>query len=211
MAIVNSAPAFHVTGAVHHYIRTPGIPADIYYLGTCEVQPDIRIWEVASEVKNDIAGIILPAQKSDQGKKADLGLQLSRFSESAYATLQTPRGFAADGSNGLAVGIGWDGRFARGSMVFGSKTWELWQVFERSVSGTFRGAQPLGYYWPQVELIQHAPVTLGNREKQLLIVAEAQPLFIAQTNYTTLGTYGRTWTLYRQDDAAFPSEVLIPQ
>lgn len=211
-AIIDSAPKFHVTGAVHHYVRTPTTPSgDIYYLGTCEVQPDIRIWELSAEVKNDTHGVILPAQKTDQGKKADIGLQLTRFSRTAYTAIRTPRGSNVDGSNGLAVSAGWDGRFARGSLVFGSKTFELWQVFERSTSVTYRDSMPYGFYWPQVELIQHAPVKLGNQEEMLLLVLEAQPAFAPQSAYNTVGTFGRTHKLYDQADGAFPAAVLIPQ
>lgn len=207
MPIVNSFPDYHVTGAVHHYIRIPAYPLNIYYLGTCEVQPDLRIWEYSAEVRNDIAGRMLPGQKTDQGEKADLGMQLSRFSEIAYGWLRLPRG----ANNGLQVQIGWQGRFGRGSLVFGSKTFELWQVFERSTVAAFRGQQPLGYYWPQVELLQHMPVTLGNQEKQLMLVCEAQGQWIPQASYNSVGANERSWVLYRQDDAMFPAEVLIPQ
>jgi hypothetical protein len=211
MAIVNSAPAYHVTGAVHHYITVPGTASSTYYLGTCEVQPDIRIWKLSAEAKNDIAGRILPGQKTHQGEKADIGLQLSRYSEAAYEQILLAWGNNTDGSNGLQVRAGHEGRFSRGNLVFGVRTFQMWQVFERSVDSSFRGAQPYGYWWPQVELIQHAPVELGNKEKQLLLVLEAQPYFVPQTSHTVIGTYGRTWKLYSQADADFPAEVLIPQ
>lgn len=211
MAIVNSAPAYHVTGAVHHYVVVPGTPSSTYYLGTCEVQPDIRIWKLSAETRNDVQGIILPGQKTHQGEKADIGLQLSRYSETAYAQIVLAAGSNTDGSNGLQVQAGWEGRYSRGSNVFGVRTFQLWQVFERSLDSGFRGAQPYGYWWPQVELIQHAPVELGNKTKQLLLVLEAQPYFVPQSAYNTIGTYGRTHKLYSQADADFPAEVLIPQ
>lgn len=208
MAIVNSLPKYNLTGAIHHFIRVPLIPLSIYYLGTCEVQPDIRIWELSAGVKNDDAGRILDGQKTDQGRKADIGLQLSYYSELTYTQLKTIRGTA----NVLQHAAGWEGRFGRGSLIFGSKTFELWQVFERQTEASLRDAnQPLGYYWPQVELIQHAPVVLGNQEKQLLLVCEAQPKKMPQASHSAVAAGERTWKLWAEDDASFPAEVLVPQ
>lgn len=203
-----SFPAYNVTGAVHHYIRTPATEGLIYYLGTCEVQPDIQIWELSANAMNDEAGRILPGQKTDQGQKADLALQMSRFSQKAYDILMTPRGI----NNGLTVDLGHQGRFSRGSLIFGVKTIELWQVFENATNVAFRGPNmPLGYYWPQVEVLNHAPVKLGTQETHLLIVAEAQPWKIPQANSQAVSGNERSWVLYQVDDAAFPADVLIPQ
>lgn len=213
MAIVNSFPAFNLTGAVHHYVRVPNDATNIYYLGACEVQPDVRILELSLEAKSDVTGRLLPGQKTDQGQKAAIGLQLSYYSELAYVRLQTMRLTAGTfASNTLQVAAGWEGRFARGSLIFGSKTFELWQVFERQTDANYRNANmPLGWYWPQVELILHAPVTLGNQEKQLLLVCEALPAFLPQASYNAVAGNERSKKLYGTADADFPAEVLIPQ
>lgn len=201
-----SFPDYHVTGAVFHFIKTPN-SGSIYYLGTCEDKPDIFIHEAHRPVMNDEAGHVLPGQKTDQGQRADIGLTLTKYSELAYAFLQAIRGTA----NGLQVAVGQAGRFSRGSTVFGSKTFELWQVFENSLNSTYRRSQPLGYYWPQVEVVDHGPVRLGTQEKVLQLVLDAQPWKVPQASPTAVTGYERSWVLYQNDDEAFPAAVLVPQ
>lgn len=202
-----SFPGYPVTGAVFHFIRTPGTNPTIYYLGTCEDKPEIMIHEYHRPVMNDEAGKMLPGQKTDQGQRADVGLTLTRYSEQAYFFLRTIRGEG----NGLQVADGQAGRFSRGSLIFGSKTFELWQVFENSLNATFRGNQPIGYYWPQAELVDHGPVRLGTQEKVLQLVLDCQPWKVPQASISAVTGFERSWVLYQQDDDAFPSDVLVPQ
>jgi len=202
-----SFPDYRTTGAVHHFVKTPGDPTNTYYLGTCEVQPVVQFYKMRAPVKNDLAGDALPAQKTHQGEMATLGLQFTRWSLDAYDTILNCRGTG----NGLNILAGWEGRFSRGSLVFGSDTFQLWQVFDNALNAVFRGDLPLGWYWPQVEIVQHAPVKLGTREYQLLLMLEANPKYVPQASMNQIQANERSWFLYSTQDADFPAAVQVPQ
>lgn len=222
-AIINSFPAFHVTGAVHAYIRTPGFigsAIDIHFLGSCEVHPDVRITQLRAEVKNSRAGIALPAQKTRQGQKADITLPLSYYSAIALNLATTPHqgpsGFTA---NHLNVRRGWEGRFSRGTLTDGLDTFEMWLVFERQTNAnTLNDTLPIGWYFPQVELLQHAPVKCGPQETVMMVVLEARPRWVAQTAHNEVKPNERTHQLYVDPLPGavdvltyFPAAVLVPQ
>lgn len=224
--IINSFPAFHLTGAIQCFVRTPASIAassnDTYFLGTCEVQPDVRITQLRAEVKNSNFGIALPGQKTRQGQKADIVLPLSYFSYSALNALLTPSGSstsAGDTINTLQVKRGWEGRFSRGALTDGVDTFELWLVFERQTNANVRNStMPIGWFFPQVEMLVHNPVKCGPQEVVMMLVLEARPKRIAQVSHTAVGTNERTHQLYvdplpGDSDVStyFPASVLVPQ
>lgn len=218
----NSFPAFHVTGSVQCFLRTPATAPDIYFLGTCEVQPDVRITQLRAEVKNSNFGVALPGQKTRQGQKADIVLPLSYFSFVSVNALQTPSGSSTSGGdaiNTLQVKRGWEGRFSRGALTDGVDTFELWLVFERQTNAnTLNSTMPIGWYFPQVELLLHTPVKCGPQETVMLLQLEARPRRIPQASYSTVGTNERTHQLYVDSlpgdsdvSTYFPAAVLVPQ
>lgn len=203
MAVV-TFPAFHVTGPVHHYVKqgaaVPSNTNPILYLGTAEVQPRIKIDHARKPIMNDIAGTTLPAQKKDDGQIASLAVLLNYFSQS---TVQAVRVF------------GRQGRFSRGSLVYGVSTFQVWQVFENALGnlGLYPNL-PIGYFWPQVDWmsLEDGP---GNQDQKILCQWEASNLFTpqAQTNIVNnvVGPGEREWVLYSQNPNDFPPEVRVPQ
>jgi len=208
-------PAYHVTGPVHHYVRIPdpygqGSQGAILYLGTCEVQPRVQISYAKVPIMNDIAGRTLPAQKKDDGQSATIAALLNRFSQD---TLYEAR--SAD----LFYGAGRQGRFARGTLMYGVKTFELWQVFENYLDVDTRAMfpdLPIGYYWPQVEWVALEDVP-GNSDQKVLCQWEASALWTGLPDgigtSATVAAGTREWMLFSQVDdlARFPADVRIPQ
>jgi len=213
-----SFPAFHVTGPVHHYVRFPdwsvavGATSDIQYLGTCEVQPRVQITYAKLPVMNDIAGRTLPAQKKDDGQTATIAALINRMSQDVLWNLRASE---------LVKNAGRQGRFARGQLMYGIKTFELWQVFENYLDVDTRALYPdlpIGYYWPQVEwaVLEDAP---GNSDQKVLCQWEATPMFTGlpamvgttSANQVVAGT--REWLLFSQSDdlTTFPLDVRVPQ
>lgn len=196
-------PAYHVTGPVHHYVRLPG-DALPYYLGTCETQPRVAITHVRRPIMNDVAGPDIPAQKKDGGHGATLSVLLNRFSQGTFAYLRP---------------AGLQGRFSRGQLIYGVKTFELWQVFENYLDATVRAQYPdlpIGYYWPQVDWTETEDMP-GNIDQKVLCQWEASAQWtglangvgLANANQVVAGN--RRWLLYSQNVADFPAAVLVPQ
>lgn len=210
-----SFPAYHVTGPVHHYVRVPdpynlGSQNAIEYLGTCEVQPRVQVTYAKVPIMNDIAGRSLPAQKKDDGQSATIAALLNRFSQNTLYNLR-----AAD----LVYGAGRQGRFARGLLMYGVKTFELWQVFENYLDPDTRAQYPdlpIGYYWPQVEWVALEDVP-GNSDQKIVCQWEASAEFTGLPtgvgNSPTVQSGTREWVLFSQTDnlTVFPNEVRQPQ
>lgn len=184
ISITTSYPRIHTTGAVHNVIVYPADPGDgtpavaYYYLGTCEVTPQISIKKVRLPVKNDLGGRILPFQEIQQGETAEISMLLNRYSNTAYgAMLALPQGNWASESAGAET------RYNRGRLVYGLNTFGLIQVFDW-YSSTFPGADKLipGYYWPTCELVDHS-FTGGTSDAKLMLAIKAVPTW----NTSTLG------------------------
>ena len=202
---LQSFPEFRVTGPVHHFIGGP-LPAggtnNIYYLGTCEVQPSVRWQQMTVPYMNDTHGRSLPAQMKDDGEMGSISVLLNRFSQRALDFLGVMGGTA-----------GTQGRFSRGQPIFGRKTFRLWQLFENYLDPATRALYPdmdIGWYWPQVRWLdmQDAP---GNSDQKKLCAWDALPYFTPQASYSTVAAGEREFELYSTDPADFPAAVQVPQ
>lgn len=194
-------PAFHVTGAVHHYVNWSGL-AEPLYLGTAESTPQIRLQEVSKPVMNDITGPGLPAQKVEGGEMATIGVAFNRFSQTTRNSVLA------------RAGLPRRTRWSRGLLKFGRVTLSLYQVFENATDAAVRALYPglpMGFYWPQCELIVKELPRIGNQDELWVATFEAQPYFVPQANATTVAAGEREFFLYAQDDASFPAAVLVPQ
>lgn len=195
-------PAFHVTGAVHHYINWPGSGVSPLYLGTCESTPQVKSPFTSKPVMNDITGPTLPAQKLETGQMAIIASALNRFSKTTWAAML------------LRAGPPRRGRFDRGLLKYGRSTFQLWQVFENATDASVRSLYPgleMGFYWPQVELVDQNFVRLGNQDQLLVLTLEAQPYFVPQANATVVAPGEREFFLMSLSDGDFPAEVRVPQ
>lgn len=197
-----SYPEFHVTGAVHHYIRVPG-NSNIYYLGTAEVTPKIQLKQFWGEVFNSIGGNQVPMQRTEQGEMATVGVMFNRFSKLAVDALQ---------KMGPSIRAGWRNRYSRGHLAFGNTSFELWQVYENSLDPGYAstGLEP-GRYWPLVVRAEDNSDSLTTDAEKLLLVWDAIPLWIPQTSPSQVSGYERSWKLYSTDASDFPAAVKVPQ
>jgi len=194
-------PAFHVTGAVHHYIQYTGL-ADPIYLGTAESTPQIKLIDTSKPVMNDITGPTLPAQKVETGEMAQVAVAFNRFSYATRTLLVT------------RAGPGRRGRFSRGLLRYGRTTFAMWQVFENATDATVRALYPglpLGFYWPQVELLTKDSPRIGNQDELWVAGFECQPYHTPQAQANAVAAGEREFFLYGQADALFPAAVLVPQ
>lgn len=198
-----SFPSFHVTGPVHHYVRSP-VDREIYYLGTAEVTPKVEHRPFYSDTFNDIGGTMVPMQRTEQGEMAIIGTLVNRYSKTAYDVLTRT---GAD-----VVARGERGRYSRGSFVFGPGSFELWLVFDNALVPEFRTPNlEYGYYYPQVDLGPHTRDRLGTDTEKLLLVFEAYPYWVPQQSLNSVQPGERAWQLYSMDPGAFPQAVLVPQ
>jgi hypothetical protein len=208
---VESFPEVHVTGAVHHYVQLGNPDADqsIYYLGTAEVTPKVKRVKYGQDVFNDIAGKTLPFQRTRDGEDAVIAVLLSRFSQAAWT--QILQAGAAAGRMGGVGGQepGFESRWSRGGLIFGAETFKLWQVFEFGLAGSpnLTVGLPLGWYWPQVELLEHNDEAMGTQAEKVLLVMHAQPLRTPYSDQSNPGGF----KLYSTDSSAFPADVLTMQ
>ncbi len=202
-----SFPEVHVTGPVHHYIQT--IDGDIWYLGTAEVTPQMQVRQYTQNVMNDVAGKTLPLQKTFDGEAAVVSVLLTQFSKFAEEQLQ-----ARGQPGGIHRRAGEETRWSRGSTVYGKATFKLWQVYENffNPNGTSTGLE-IGWYWPQVELLQRDTVKAGTQGEALLLVMDCTPYRIPQASPTAVndGINERGWVLYSQREADVPTDVRVPQ
>lgn len=213
-----SFPSVHVTGPVHHYIQTLN-GTDIWYLGTAEVTPQMQLRRYTSKTMNDRAGRTLPFQKHWDGEAATVSTLLTFFSKQAQAEILRS-GQAA----GIQIKEGTESRWSRGAAVYGAATFKLWQVFENfdNPNGNSEGLE-IGYFWPQVELLQHDEVKVGAQGQGLLLVLDCTPYLIPQASSSSINanTNERGWILYsgtstdtftgNPEGLAFPSGVRVPQ
>lgn len=161
-------------------------------------------------MKNTIASNTLPFQRTSDGEASTISVLLTRFSQSAYnATLLSD----STGFN-LIPSPGQETRWNRGSLIFGQKSFQVWQVFDSffAPAGVDVGNNlPIGYYWPQVEILDHDIVAAGTLDEKLMLVFDATPQWQPYGVSTTWVAGEGGWVLYTQDPAAFPSAVQVPQ
>lgn len=205
----DSAPGIKVTGPVHHFVQitTPYIAASttaagagsVFYLGTAEVQPQIKVKKVAIPVKNDIMGRLLPVQQVYQGQMGQIGVALNRFSLRALNEIKV-----LGGTGGVYKGR--DYYNSVGMLEFGNLTFRLWQVngfynFGTPVTGV--SEIPPGRYWPNVRLDDEDDQKIGTIDWTKLLVMTAYKLPTCTTGL---------WdgVLYSEEPADFPTEVRTP-
>lgn len=205
---VASFPAIHVTGPVHHYIRLPCHDSEIYYLGTAEVTPQIELQRMRKDVFNDLGGRMVPFQRTNQGQIGALAIMFNRFSKSAVALIRTG---CSIGESGLAFEDGWETRHARGSLVFGQTTIELWQVFDNFGTAFATPGLEIGWYWPVVDVEKLGSPTIGTEDEKLLFVATAFPYWTAPASLHSVQSTDRSFQLYSKNPLLFPAAVLVPQ
>lgn len=200
---VTSYPDIHVTGAIHHYTRRRG-GGGIYYLGTCEITPQMQRQRFVQRTLNDWWGKTLPAQKTYDGEMATISTLLTRFSKTAYWNTVNA-GAAALVTDGTTYGN--ETRLSRGHGVFGRSDFELWQVYDFALFPTVASANlEIGWYWPQCTLENHDTVAAGTQGEKLLLVIEATPVRLASTDANPYG-----FVLHSADPTLFPADVLVPQ
>ena len=212
MPAIPSFPSVNVTGVIHHWIRVTGVTGtdDVYYLGTAEVTPQMQRRKYKQGVKNDIAGKTLDFQKTYDGEAATVSVMLNRFSNTAWGAL-----LEADASAGGLIPVaGTESRWARGALEYGQLTFEVWQVYDNSLApaGVDVGNNlEIGWYWPQVGLLDHDTPKAGTQSENLLLVLDMTPYWIPYSDHS--GTYGPAggWLLYSNDESYFPTEILTPQ
>lgn len=204
---VPSFPEVHVTGPVHHYIQAIG--GDIWYLGTAEVTPQMQIRRYRQNAMNDVAGKTLPLQKTWDGEAAVVSVLLTNFSKYAEEELQ-----GSGRAGGIHGAVGQETRWARGSLIYGKATFKLWQVYDNFFNpfGTSTGLE-IGWYWPQVEMLQRDTVKAGSQSEGLLCVFDCTPYRIPQASPNAVNTAQneRGWFLYSQSATYFPADVQVPQ
>lgn len=194
-----SFPDVHVTGPVQHYVRVPTSDNLIYFLGTAEVTPQMQRRRYYQNVMNDLAGKTLPFQKTYDGEAATVSVALTRYSKEAWAAI-----LDAGHTRALTSGNGRETRWSRGAPVYGQLTIELWQVYDNvfNPAGASAGLE-IGWYWPQVTLVQHDTIAAGTQAEKLLLVFDCTP----EWNFDG----DRGWVLYENNPAYFPNDVRVPQ
>lgn len=207
----DSAPGIKVTGPIHHFVQvvnpfisvgtttTAAGAGSIFYLGTAEVQPQIKVKKVRIPVKNDIGGRLLPTQSIYQGQMGQIGVALNRFSLRALNEIKATGGYA-----GIYKGV--DYFNSVGALEFANTSFRLWQVngfYNWSTPATGAAEIPPGKYWPNVVIADEDDAKIGTIDWTKLLIFEAYKLLGCTT-----GLY--SGVLYSEEVADFPSDVRTP-
>jgi hypothetical protein len=215
MAVETSNPAIHVTGPIHHFIRTPAhnrysgsTTTKIYYLGTCETQPQTKIARMTEDVFNDIGGRKIPFQQLFQGEIGVVGTLLTRFSKLAYSELRKAGGVDGAGTGAAGAGVGYESKYSRGGLIFGQYSVEMWQLYEYGAASNpnLTTGMPVGRYWPNATLGAHELVDSGTGTEKLLLVMNCYPLWLGTGG---VGDKNRAFSLYSEASADFPADVVV--
>lgn len=219
MAVEASLPSIHVTGPVHIFARTPAhafyTPAEtakIWYLGTCETQPQVKHAKMKLDVFNDIGGRKVPFQQIEQGEIGLLGFLLTRFSKSAYLAIRRAGGIDGTGAD-VGAGVGYESSFGRGAFTLSRTSVELWLLYQFGFGADTPGlAGPAttdglarGRYYPTAVLGAHEIADSGSAAEKLLLTFNALPLWLGDA---ALGDKHRGFALYSEDEADFPSDIV---
>ena len=208
---VATFPEFHVTGAIHHWVRVKGSSAYLY-LGTAEVTPQLQLRRYYQDAPNDEAGKTLPGQRTRDGQAATIAVSFTRWSKNTWDAL-----LLSGSAAGLDFDMGQESRWSRGGLVFGQDDVELWQGYENSLNpnGPNRAIYSieLGRYWPRVMIEEDNQPQAGTQVERKLLIFNCQPFRVPQSSISNVNasTNERGWVLFRLDDGAFPADVLIPQ
>jgi hypothetical protein len=221
MAVEVSLPSFHVTGPVHLVCRTPAhvrysgaVSSKIWYLGTNETQPQVKHQVQKLDVFNDIGGRKVPMQQLEQGEIGLLGFLLTRFSQTGYTQVRKAGGKDGTGLSANGLGVGYEGRYARGLFAFASTSVDLWRLYESGYGAETPGVAgpnttpglPRGRYYPNANLIAHEIADSGTAAEKLLLVFQAMPLWLGPT---AVGELARGWALYSESETDFPSDIIL--
>lgn len=219
MPVAASFPSIHVTGPVHIFARTPAAasvtPPDsaaIWYVGTCETQPQVKHAKQRIDVFNDIGGRKVPFQQIEQGEIGLIGLLLTRFSQAAYTAIRLAGRTDGDGAD-AGAGVGYESSFARGAFSLGRTSVELWLLFQFGFGADVPGQAgiattpglPRGRYYPTALLTNHEIADSGSADEKLLLTFTALPLWLGTAG---VGSKNRGFGLYSEDEADFPVEIV---
>lgn len=201
-------PDIHVTGAIHHWIQTRDIQVP-WYLGTAEITPQIQLRQYYTDKIVPVAGGTLPYQRTYDGEAATVSVLLTRWSKTTELYLREA-GTAAKVMDGPGEGTRW----SRGSLAYGSKDMQLWQIFEFGRTGAETVASPnleIGWYWPAVTLDLFSIVSAGTQAERALVVFDCHAKYHTAATLRTPTGSERGWTLYSHAADKFPDSVKVPQ
>jgi hypothetical protein len=181
--LYSTGPAHAFVGSISSGGVTP------FYLGTCEVAPQIEVTPRFEEVHNDIGGIV-PFDKQYGGEEAFIGLDLNRYNEGVYAALAArPNSLVAGAVRGLnsALDVGT-------LMLTEGKNVVLWIVFPFFAKPAMRaGGMPAGYRFPGSILLGPDKLDgLGTRSRKTHLFFEALRLWTPLTGAFTLYDHNTT-------------------
>lgn len=219
MPVETSLPSMHVTGPVHIFARTPAhvwySPAEtakIWYVGTCETQPQVKHAKMRLDVFNDLGGRKVPFQQLEQGEIGLLGFLMTRFSQTGYNAIRKAGGLDGNTTD-AGNGPGYESSFARGAFSLGRVSVELWLLYQFGFGADIPGVAgpattpglPRGRYYPTAMLGAHEIADSGTAAEKLLMTFNALPLWLGTA---PSGSKKRGFVLYSEAEADFPSEIV---
>jgi hypothetical protein len=222
MAVQTSNPAIHVTGPVHLFVETPAHAfyspsetAKIWYLGTCETQPQVKHQRMRLDVFNDIGGRKVPFQQIEQGEIGLLGFMLTRFSYTAYQAIQKSGGLDGNGTT-AGMGAGKESNLGRGALSLGRTSMRIWMLYQfgfgadtPTVAGPATTAGlPRGRHYYSALLSAHEIADSGTAAEKLLLVFNALPIWLGTAGGSAGSPERNGFKLYSEAEADFPADIV---
>lgn len=222
MAVQTSNPAIHVTGPVHIFARTPahsyytpGETAKIWYVGTCETQPQVKHQRMRLDVFNDIGGRKVPFQQIEQGEVGLLGFMLTRFSQTGYNAIVKAGGLDGNGTT-TGMGMGSESNLGRGALSLGRTSVELWMLYQFGFGADTPGVAgpsttsglPRGRYYPSALLGAHEIADSGTAAEKLLLVFNALPIWLGTAGGSAGSPARNGFRLFSEAEADFPADIV---
>lgn len=148
------------------------------YLGTGEEAPDVEISRSFEEVKNDLAGTVLPMDRVYEGQEGMTSVVLNRYNERVLLHCQSIRpGLADNASPGI------DEVDNIGTMI-GQEGWTypLWLLFPYATLKPSMADMKPGYRFWSSFLIGPDQIKAGTRAKRVHLMFKHQRAFTAASS-----------------------------
>lgn len=172
--------AFYDTGTIEHFIKLSN--GTISYLGSASLAPEIETRPAFIDIKNDLAGRLLPIDKLYDGEQHIINTTLNRFDWATYKSLSPSVVVPGGAGPGVLV----DGKLNRGTLTFNSTSFQLILVYTFGGTVVAPATLPVGRVYNCCTLVGAKESTVGTRIMEVSLAIEANGLFNATTRAFSL-------------------------
>lgn len=177
----------HTTGPIHLFVRFRGA-STVFYLGTCEVAPEVTADPSYLPVMNDLRGRSKPHDKIYDGESHFVFATINRFDYPIWKRCRE-----AISHDATLAALGFDGRVENGRLVAGVGDFELILLYDHHGTGAATVDLPQGRIYRSVVVGGYKESTQGTRVQTIAARFDCEGLYDAAN---------RQYLLYSEDLSA---------